>query len=110
MSALVICGWIAIAATVAFTMATFFGAGANTGSGQTRRGAIVEAWVNIAIGFSINFAANFAIFPLIGVHVSGAQNFWLGCIYTAVSVVRSFVIRRWFNARLVAFSRRISGA
>lgn len=108
MSVLEACGLVTIAATIVFTMTTFFGAGAMTGLGQTRRGAIIEAWVNIFIGFSINFFANFAIFPLIDVHVSSAQNFWLGCIYTAVSVVRSFMIRRWFNARIVAMAQRIA--
>jgi hypothetical protein len=29
------------------------------------------------------------------------QNFWLGCIYTTISLIRQFVIRRRFNARMV---------
>jgi hypothetical protein len=64
---------------------------------QTRLGSIAEAWVNIAIGFTINYIANLLIFPLFGMHISLGANFWMGCIYTAISLVRSYVIRRYFN-------------
>lgn len=79
------------------------------GPGQSPRSAIAEAWVNIAVGFGINFVANFLILPLIGAHPTAAQNFWMGWIYTAVSIVRQYAIRRWFNAHLVALSRRLAG-
>lgn len=103
-------GVASLALTAAHTTFAYFGAGASGGWGQTRRSAIVEAWMNVAIGFSINFAANFAILPLIGVqHLGAADNFWLGCIYTSVSVVRSYVIRRWFNDRLRRAAALIAG-
>lgn len=77
---------------------------------QTRLGSLYEALINIAIGFSINFAANLLIFPLFGFHISAGSNFLMGCIYTAISLVRSYVIRRWFNARLHAMAQRLGGA
>ena len=80
------------------------------GVGQSPRQAIVEAWLNIAIGFSINFVANFLILPLADAHISAAQNFWMGWISTTVSIVRQYVIRRWFNARLHAAARKLAGA
>ena len=64
---------------------------------QTRLGSIVEAWANIVVGFSINYAANLLIFPLFGMHISLVANFYMGCIYTCISLVRSYIIRRWFN-------------
>lgn len=79
------------------------------GAGQSPRSAIAEAWVNIAIGFTINFVANLLILPLVGAHPTFAQNFWIGWIYTAVSVVRLYAIRRCFNAHLVALTKRIEG-
>lgn len=69
----------------------------NTGHGQTPRGAILEAWMNIAIGFFVNFLANFALLPMVGASFTAADNFWLGWIYTGISIVRSYVIRRYFN-------------
>jgi hypothetical protein len=69
----------------------------NSGIGQTPRGAIIEAWLNIAVGFSVNFVANLFLLPLVGASFTAMENFWLGWTYTAISIVRSYAIRRWFN-------------
>jgi len=67
---------------------------------QTRLGSFIEAIINVIIGFAINYCANMLIFPLFGFHITPGANFAMGCIYTVISVVRSYAIRRWFNARL----------
>ena len=67
---------------------------------QTRLGSLIEAIINVLIGFGINFTANMLIFPLLGFHISPGANLALGLIYTVISVVRSYAVRRWFNARL----------
>lgn len=67
---------------------------------QTRLGSFIEAIINVVIGFAINFTANMFIFPLFGFHIAPGANFMLGMIYTVISVVRSYAVRRWFNARL----------
>ncbi|WP_420868162.1 DUF7220 family protein [Collimonas pratensis] len=64
---------------------------------QSRRGSLVESVSNVFIGYGINFALNLALFPLFGWHISLHQNFVLGTIYTVVSLVRSYVIRRFFS-------------
>lgn len=64
---------------------------------QTKKGSIAEAWANIAVGFTINYFANLLIFPLFGMHISPGKNFLMGCIYTIISLVRSYILRRWFN-------------
>jgi hypothetical protein len=76
---------------------------------QTRMGSLIEALMNVAIGFGINFVANLVILPLIGFHITVGQNLFIGVLYTLVSVARSYVIRRWFNARLHAAAVRIAG-
>jgi O-antigen/teichoic acid export membrane protein len=73
---------------------------------QTRRQAMLEAWTNIVIGFSINACLNLLLLPLIGAHISGGQNFWLGTIYTAVSLVRSYVIRRYCEQHIHQLAAR----
>jgi len=75
---------------------------------QTRLGSLYEALMNVAIGFAINFVANLVILPLVGFHISVGQNFFIGVLYTIVSVARSYVIRRWFNARLHAMAERLA--
>lgn len=67
---------------------------------QTRLGSFIEAWVNVLIGFGINWIANLLILPLFGFDITGVQAFNMGLIFTVISVARSYAIRRWFNARL----------
>lgn len=85
--------------------------GPQSGTGQSRRQSIIEAWVNIGIGFSINFAANLVLIPMMtdGHAVSASANWWGGWVYTSISVLRQYVIRRWFNTASFAalLARRI---
>ena len=65
---------------------------------QTKVGSIVEAWANILVGFWINFLANLVILPLFGFSsLSLGKNFIIGALYTVISLIRSYVLRRWFN-------------
>jgi hypothetical protein len=64
---------------------------------QTRSQSWFEAWANIAIGFGINLAANLAILPLFGFHPTVSDAFGIGVLFTVISLIRSFVLRRIFN-------------
>ena len=75
---------------------------------QSRLGSFIESMMNIVVGFSINYMANLCIFPMFGMHISLANNFYMGLIYTAISVVRSYAIRRWFNNRMHLFAIRLA--
>ncbi len=77
---------------------------------QTRLGSLIEAIINVIIGFSINFGANMLIFPLFGFHITAGANFTLGLIYTVISVARSYCIRRWFNAKLHQMAQAAAAA
>lgn len=107
MTLLITLGLASLAFVAIFTFRAYT---ANPGAGQSPRSAILEAWMNIAVGFAINFIANFLILPLIGAHPTASQNFWMGWIFTAVSVVRQYAIRRWWNSRLHEAAKRLSGA
>lgn len=75
---------------------------------QTKLGSLYEALFNVLIGFSINFVANFYILPLVGFNITVSQNLFIGACFTVVSVARSYIIRRWFNARLHALAQRLA--
>lgn len=77
-------------------------------SQQSRLGSFIEALINVAIGFAINFVANIAILPLIGFHISVGQNLFIGVLYTLISVARSYAVRRWFNARIHRAAQRLA--
>lgn len=75
---------------------------------QTKLGSFYEALINIIIGWTINFIANMLVFPLFGWEISVEQNIYLGTIYTVISLVRSYAIRRWFNARLKSLANKLA--
>jgi hypothetical protein len=77
---------------------------------QTRKGSLIEAIINVLIGFGINFAANMLIFPLFGWHISVHDNLVLGVIYTAISIARSYCIRRWFNGMIRKAAEKIDAS
>lgn len=76
---------------------------------QSRLGSLIEACINVLIGYWINFSANLLILPLFGLNVTVAQNLALGAIYTAISIARSYAVRRWFNARIARAAARLAG-
>ena len=77
---------------------------------QTRLGSLVEAMMNIAIGYGVAILSQIVIFPLFNIHISLSENLLIGLWFTAISLVRSYVIRRWFNARLHRAAEAIARA
>ena len=67
---------------------------------QTKLGSFYEACINVLIGFSINYCANLLILPLFGFHITLSENFFMGLLYTVISVIRSYVVRRWFDGKI----------
>jgi len=73
---------------------------------QTRLGSFVEAWANIAIGFAINWLANMLVLPRFGFDVTSGQAFGIGVVFTVISLIRSYMLRRFFNAIRFGNERR----
>lgn len=65
---------------------------------QSKRHSALETAANVAIGYVVALAAQILIFPLFGVHVAFGQNIAIGIAFTVVSIVRSYCLRRAFNA------------
>ena len=76
---------------------------------QSKIGSFIEAVVNIAIGYIVAILSQVAIFPMFGIHVPLSTNLAIGVWFTVISLVRSYVVRRWFNARLRAATLRLTG-
>jgi hypothetical protein len=64
---------------------------------QSRKHSLLESLVNVAIGYFVALAAQLMIFPLFGIHVSMQDNLLIGALFTVVSIVRSYALRRLFN-------------
>jgi hypothetical protein len=69
---------------------------------QTRMASLRESAMNIVVGFGIQWVANYFVLPLFGLHPSIADLFGLGAIFTVISVVRSYVLRRVFEKKRAA--------
>jgi hypothetical protein len=75
---------------------------------QTKLGSFYEACINVAIGFGINFIANLIILPFFGFNITLMDNLYIGLLYTVVSVVRSYVVRRWFDRKIHEAAQRMA--
>ncbi len=64
---------------------------------QTRFHSALESGANVAVGYGVAVVSQIAIFPLFGIHVPLSSNLQIGLWFTVVSLVRSYVLRRWFN-------------
>ena len=64
---------------------------------QPRWWSLVEAIANVVVGFGINYLANLTVLPLFGFHVKPSQALGIGVIFTGISLVRTYVLRRVFE-------------
>ncbi|MFN3972772.1 MAG: hypothetical protein ACK4L4_15625 [Gemmobacter sp.] len=68
---------------------------------QTRTMSLIEAATNVVLGFALAVITQILIFPIFGLHTTLAQNLKMGAVFMVVSIARSFVLRRLFEAILV---------
>ncbi|MCC4243753.1 hypothetical protein LL278_05020 [Stappia indica] len=59
---------------------------------------LVESVANVIVGYGVAVVTQILIFPIFGLHTTLAQNLQMGAIFTLVSIVRSFGLRRLFEA------------
>jgi hypothetical protein len=70
---------------------------------QSKKQSLTEAITNTFIGFIISLAASFIIFPLFGIKTSVLDNIGITIFYTVISILRTYIIRRFFNNKLVTY-------
>ena len=71
--------------------------GSRGGCGQSIAWSATEAVANTALGYLISLAATAIILPLFGCAVTGADAAGISAAFTAISLARSFALRRLFN-------------
>ena len=64
---------------------------------QTRRSSALEAVANVAVGYWLSVGTQMLTFPLMGIQTTSGQNLAIGAVFTVVSLVRSYALRRLFN-------------
>ena len=61
---------------------------------QSRRGSLVEAVVNVTVGFGISVALNSFVLPFWGYYPTIGESVSIAVVFTVASVMRSYVLRR----------------
>lgn len=67
---------------------------------QSKLGSLLEATINTAIGYLIAIASQLIIFPWFDIYIPLQDNLLIGAWFTLISLARSYVLRRGFNAWL----------
>lgn len=75
-------------------------------AGQSRLGSFGEALTNVLIGYGVAVASQQIIYPHYGIHVPLPTHFEVALWFTAVSIVRSYLLRRLFNWVTTKFRSR----
>ncbi|MCT2538755.1 DUF7220 family protein [Sedimentimonas flavescens] len=73
---------------------------------QSRLMSLVEAVTNVIVGYGITVVTRILIFPNFGLHTTLAQNLKTGAVFTVVSMVRSFALRRMFEAIRIGSNKK----
>lgn len=65
--------------------------------GQSRAGSVVEAVVNVIVGYGVAVVTQIVVFPCFGWNPDPFTNVKIASIFTCVSLIRSYLLRRVFN-------------
>jgi hypothetical protein len=64
---------------------------------QSKRMSMMESLTNVAVGYGVAVSAQIVVFPMFGLEVPLADNLAIGAIFTGISIMRSFALRRVFE-------------
>jgi hypothetical protein len=64
---------------------------------QSRLMSFAESAANVAVGFLITLIAQIAVYPVVGLTTSLAQNLAIAGTFTVISVLRGYMMRRFFE-------------
>ena len=66
---------------------------------QSKRESMIETLTNVGIGWFVSFIANMLVLPLFGYNINLTDGVLISIIFTIISIVRGYVVRRWFNSK-----------
>lgn len=65
---------------------------------QSRSMSLVESITNTVLGIVLAVFTQILVFPWFGLHATIKTNISLALVFTAISLVRSYLVRRFFNS------------
>ena len=73
---------------------------------QTKKHSLLEALVNISIGYGVAVGSQVVIFPFFSIYTSISTNLTIGLFFTVISLIRSYLLRRLFNQWTIQIYKR----
>ena len=67
---------------------------------QTKLESLKESIVNILIGYTTALISQILIFPIFDIEVTLSENLLIGFYFTIISLIRSYLVRRYFNNKI----------
>lgn len=77
---------------------------------QTRLSSLIEALIGTAIGFLVSLLLTAWLLPKYGHAVSWSDNFQITSVFTIASVLRAYLLRRFFNNYIHGVAQSIATA
>jgi len=67
---------------------------------QTKRQSIIESITQTVIGLVTSFLIQLIIYPILNIPVTFSQNLIITFVFFLASILRGYLIRRFFNNKL----------
>ena len=65
---------------------------------QSKKFSLFESLTNVIAGYGVALLSQIIIFPVFNIHISIKSNLFIGLFFTIISILRSYTLRRLFNA------------
>ena len=65
---------------------------------QNKKYSFIEAITNTFTGLIVSFLIQLAIYPALNIPVRLSQNVIITIVFTVVSILRGYIVRRFFNS------------
>lgn len=74
---------------------------------QSKAHSLIEALVNVVVGYILSVVVGHAIiYPAFGMTITVGQNLGVTAAFVALSLVRSYITRRYFNHHATVTAER----
>jgi hypothetical protein len=64
---------------------------------QSKKMSLIESLINVTVGYLVAVGANYIVLPMFGYMVNVADSFYIGLVFMAIAMIRSYLLRRLFN-------------
>ena len=66
---------------------------------QSKKESFIETLTSVFVGWIIGVILNMLVLPLFDYNITVIDSLWVSLIFTVVSVIRGYIIRRFFNSK-----------